>query len=196
MSSRKRTLTRIDQRTVRMRLRSAPAVAAMPDRDVHPCSPGGTRQLRVLVVDDYPDAAASVAMLAEIWGHRTWVARDGPSALKMAAVCQADVLLLDITMPKMDGYQIARQLRRQRCFQSTLLIAITGWTDEAHRELSEKAGFDLHLIKPVEPSTLEVLLALERNRLAGLPAALSGGLLKETYSWEGATETGPWRELE
>jgi CheY-like chemotaxis protein len=146
----------------------------MLDGHVAGSSPVRKRQLRVLVADDYSDAADSLSMLLKIWGHQVWVARDGPAALAMAAACEADVLLLDITMPRMDGCQVAREFRRQARFEHTLLIAITGWADQAHRLVGEEAGFDLYLVKPVAPSTLEVLLALEQDRLAHSSAAFPG----------------------
>ncbi len=145
---------------------SAEVVQAAQDSDVICCTPLGKRQLRVLVVDDYPDVARSWSILLTMWGHQVWVACDGVAALEMASAYQPDVLLLDIAMPKLDGCQVARQLRRQRRFENTLLIATSGWADEAHRLLGEEAGFDLYLIKPIEPSTIEVLLLLERDRLA------------------------------
>ena len=129
------------------------------------------KQLHVLVADDCRDAADSLSVLAKLWGHEVSVAYDGAAALAMASASQADVLLLDIAMPKLDGYHVARQLRRQARFADTLLIAITGWADRASRLLGEEAGFDLYLIEPVEPSTLEVLLGLEQERLARSSAA-------------------------
>ena len=94
---------------------------------------------------------------------------DGAAALEMAAAYRPDVLLLDISMPKMDGCQLAKQLRRQTRFTETLLIAITGWADNAHRVLGKEAGFDHFLSKPVELSILEELLLLQQDRLAESP---------------------------
>jgi CheY-like chemotaxis protein len=193
-----RNSTRIDNAAIRKRLPSAAAVVAvLPRQAVIHCSPVSTRQLRVLVVDDYSDAADSLAMLVALWGHRAWVARDGQATLEMASTCQADVLLLDIAMPNMDGCQVARRLRRQARFKGTLLIALTGWADDAHRRLAEKAGFDLYLIKPVAPSTLEVLLALEQDRLAHPPAVVSDSFGQDGDSWEPAiTEGTGWSSKE
>jgi CheY-like chemotaxis protein len=123
--------------------------------------PACSRLLRVLVADDNRDAADVLSILVKLWGHDARQAYDGAAALQMAAAYQPDVLLLDIAMPKMDGFQLAQRLRRQARFQDTLLIAITGYAEEAHRLLGEEAGFDLYLSKPVEPSTLEILLLLE-----------------------------------
>jgi CheY-like chemotaxis protein len=132
------------------------------------------RLLRVLVADDYKDAADSLSMLVKIWGHDVRVAYDGAQALEMTLVHQPDVLLLDMGMPKIDGCELTQELRRQDRFKDTLLIALTGYADAAHRLLCAKAGFDLCLVKPVEPSTLETLLLLEQHRLtfAGEPRCL------------------------
>jgi DNA-binding response OmpR family regulator len=134
--------------------------------------PASKRQLSVLVVDDDRDTSDSLSMLVTMWGHNAWVAHDGATALKVASAYPVDVMLLDIAMPEMNGCSVARQLRRQPRYKDTLLIAISGWADEEHRLLGESAGFDLYLMKPVELSDLEVLLALERVRLAASPEAM------------------------
>jgi CheY-like chemotaxis protein len=132
--------------------------------------PTGKRLLRVLVVDDDQDTADSLSMLVQIWGHDVRRAYGGAAALKITAAYQPDVLLLDIGMPGMDGCRLAQELRRQARFKDTLLIAVTGFADQAHRLLGEEAGFDLYLIKPVAPLTLETLLMLlEKGRLADSP---------------------------
>jgi CheY-like chemotaxis protein len=135
------------------------------DGDRSRCIPACKRLLRVLVADDNRDAADSLSMLVKTWGHDVRPAYDGAAALEISSAYQPDVLLLDIAMPKMDGCQLARQLRRQTRFKDTLLIAITGYADEAHRLLWEEA-FAPYFIKPVEPSILQKLLVLERERLA------------------------------
>src|SRR5439155_12506150 len=85
--------------------------------------------------------------------------------LEMASTHQPDILLLDVAMPMTSGCQVAEQLSRENRFRNPLLIAITGWTDQAHRLRCEEAGFHIFLTKPVEPATIEVLLALEQGRL-------------------------------
>jgi CheY-like chemotaxis protein len=136
--------------------------------------PASKKQLNVLVVDDDGDNLDSLSMLVAIWGHNAWVARDGAAALKIASTDQIDVMLIDIAMPEMDGYSVARRLRRQSRNKDALLIAITGWGDEAHRRLGKEAGFDHYLTKPVDPSVLELLLALEWARLANSRDAMQG----------------------
>lgn len=129
-------------------------------------SGGGQRRLRVLVADDCRDGADSLSTLVQMWGHDVCVAYDGVAAHEMASAFRPDVLVLDIGMPKMDGYRVARHIRQQKCFDDTLLIAVTGWADRPHHRLGDEAGFDHYLIKPVDPTTLEALLAVARSRLA------------------------------
>jgi CheY-like chemotaxis protein len=130
---------------------------------------GDRRLLRVLVADDNRDMADSLCMLMKMWGHESWPAYDGATALELASAHQPDVLMVDLAMPTLDGYQLARQLRQHPVLKGALLIALTGYTDEAHRRLSEEAGFDHYLIKPAEPQRVEALLLLERNRLPESP---------------------------
>ena len=105
-------------------------------------------------------------MLVNLWGHEARTVYDGEAALEMAVVLEPDVVLLDLSMPKMDGCQVARQLRQQTTFADTLLIAVTGWTDQAHRLLCNEAGFDYYLLKPIDLAVLELLLWCEACRLA------------------------------
>jgi two-component system OmpR family response regulator len=120
----------------------------------------------VLVVDDNRDAADSLSMLVETWGHAVRRAYGGAAALEIASAYRPHALLLDVAMPKLDGCQLARLLRGQACFTQALLIAITGYADETHHLLCMEAGFDQWLVKPVEPSIVERLLQLEKDRLA------------------------------
>ena len=126
------------------------------------------RPLRVLIIDDNRDAADSLSILVKVWGHDPGVAYDGAAGLATAAEDLPDVVLVDIGMPKLNGFQLAQQLRRQVRFADTLLVAITGWADQAHRWLWE-AAFDQYLIKPVAPLALEKLLrdraCLVRSRI-------------------------------
>ena len=129
---------------------------------------GGIRLLRVLVVDDNEDAADSSSTLLQLWGHDVRVAYSGEAALESVTTFEPDVFLLDIALPRMSGFEMARRFRGR--FRDALLIAVTGYADAAHRVLGEEAGFDLYLVKPVEPSVLETLLALELNRVNSLGA--------------------------
>jgi signal transduction histidine kinase len=114
---------------------------------------------RILVVDDERLSAASLGKLLEIAGHEIRTAHDGLEALGMADEFRPDVVLLDIGLPKLNGHEVARRIRRQPWGQGTALIALTGWGQETDRHLSKEAGFDHHLVKPVNSSALLQLLA-------------------------------------
>jgi PAS domain S-box-containing protein len=118
--------------------------------------------LRVLVVDDNRDAAESLALLLRGEGHDVQVAHDGRTALEVARNHRPDVAFLDIGMPGMDGYELSRQLRAQPALEKLLLVAVTGWGQEEDRRRSRQAGFDRHLVKPVEPASLQRLLSHPR----------------------------------
>ena len=119
------------------------------------------RKRRVLIADDNRDAAESLGMLLEIEGHAVTVVHDGQQALAAIEASRPDVALLDIGMPEIDGYEVARQVRGDSRGQRTLLIAITGWGQEQDKARAMAAGFDLHFTKPVEPEQLIQLLAAE-----------------------------------
>jgi signal transduction histidine kinase/DNA-binding response OmpR family regulator len=117
---------------------------------------GGPR--RVLVVDDNVDGAESLATLLKLLGHEVHVAHDGPAALRATADVRPEVVFLDIGLPGMDGYEVARRLRRPGRNEA-LLVALTGYGQDEDRRRSREAGFDHHLVKPVDPAVLEELLA-------------------------------------
>jgi signal transduction histidine kinase/ActR/RegA family two-component response regulator len=114
---------------------------------------------RVLVVDDNRDAAESLGMVLELLGAEVFIASSGPEALDNLVARQPTVVLLDIGMPGMDGFEVARRIRQQPRFHHVTLIALTGWGQEGDRRLSQAAGFDHHLIKPADIQTLQGLLA-------------------------------------
>jgi CheY-like chemotaxis protein len=122
----------------------------------------------VLVVDDNVDAADSLALLLKLEGHEIQAAYDGPTALLIAQTFRPEIILLDIGMPGMDGYEVARRLREQTYQKITVLAALTGWGQEEDRRRALQAGFDYHFVKPIEPDALEQLLALPQR--ANLPA--------------------------
>jgi signal transduction histidine kinase/ActR/RegA family two-component response regulator len=128
-------------------------VPTVPERP-----PAAERAVRVLLVDDSVDAAESLAMLLRLWGHEAAVAHDGPGALRLAEQQRPEVALLDIGLPGMDGYELARQLRHRPGLEGTVLVALTGWGQEEDRRRSHEAGFDHHLVKPVDPNALMRLL--------------------------------------
>ena len=115
--------------------------------------------LRVLVVDDNHDAVETLAMLLGLWGHDVRLAADGPSALETAAAHRPDVVLLDISLPGMSGYEVAERLRANPELRETVLVAMTGYGQAEDKKETREAGFTLHLVKPVEPDVLQKLLA-------------------------------------
>ncbi len=115
---------------------------------------------RILVVDDNVDSAESLAMMLRLLGHDVHTAHDGPAALRAAAAFAPEMVLLDIGLPGMDGYEVARRLRTLPQVRGALLVAQTGWGQEEDRRKSREAGFDHHLVKPVDPAVLREVLAL------------------------------------
>ena len=126
-------------------------------RPVGPC---------VLVVDDCPNEADSVALLLKRWGYRAVLASDGPSALAAALTRPPAAVLLDLGLPGMDGYEVARRLRGLPQTERALLVALTGYGLEEYVQLCYGAGIDLHLLKPIDPK--ELRRALD-GRLAARP---------------------------
>jgi PAS domain S-box-containing protein len=121
--------------------------------------------LRVLVVDDNADAADSLVALLDALGHTTSVARDGPEGLRLALEAQPDLVLLDIGLPGMSGYEVARAIRRNQGVRQIVLIALTGWGAQSDLQQSHEAGFDQHLTKPVSLEALEQALAAAARTL-------------------------------
>jgi PAS domain S-box-containing protein len=120
---------------------------------------GAAERRRVLIVDDNDDSVESLAMLLGFFGHEVEKASDGQSALKAAEQFAPDTILLDLGMPGMSGYEVGRAIRSQPWGVSMTLIALTGWGQIEDRERTRAAGFDHHLVKPVEPAVLRELLA-------------------------------------
>jgi PAS domain S-box-containing protein len=133
-----------------------PAEATLPSE---PVAANATRALRVLVVEDNIDAAESLATLLRLWNHDVSVVHDGRTALEAAREQQPEVVLLDIGLPGLDGYQVARRLREELHLDHTLLVAMTGYGQPEDRRRSREAGIQYHFVKPVEPLVLRNLLA-------------------------------------
>jgi CheY-like chemotaxis protein len=125
---------------------------AVPDKQAAEVTP----TLRLLVVDDNRDTVESLAMLLRLYGHHVMTAASGPAALASALSDDCDVILLDIGLPSIDGYEVARRIRAQK--KHIVLIAMTGYGQPDDRKLSKQAGFDYHLTKPVDPQRLQDLL--------------------------------------
>ena len=121
--------------------------------------PAALQPVRILVVDDNADAADTLALLLEHLGHQVHVVLDAPEALATVRAFRPDVVLLDLGMPKLNGYEVARQLRAESGFDHVLLAALSGWGTDEHRAKSRSAGIDAHLTKPVMLDEVDALLA-------------------------------------
>jgi PAS domain S-box-containing protein len=126
----------------------------------------GARPLRVLLVDDVADTRKIFGRLLEILGNQVCTADDGPSALEAALAFPPDVVLLDIGLPGMDGYEVAKRMRQEPALQNVVLVAVTGYGQESDRQRSEEAGLDHHLVKPPDIGALQQLFAaiVDRGR--------------------------------
>jgi len=118
---------------------------------------------RILVVDDNKDGADSLAMLLKVAGHQVHTAHDGLEAIAAASRLHPDVVLLDIGLPKLNGYEVCRRIRQEPWSSGATIIALTGWGQEEDRKKSADAGFDAHLVKPVKQEELTRLLAQQAD---------------------------------
>lgn len=155
--------------TVRLPVVEASKPAAQPPQPSSNFKKSG--KLRILVVDDNYDAAATVSMFLRMMGHEVEMAHDGEAALQEAIRLQPDVIVLDIGLPKMNGYDVARAIREQEWSRSTTLIAVTGWGQEDDRQKAVEAGFDKHMVKPADPQVLLSILAEVQSRNIKSPVA-------------------------
>jgi len=114
---------------------------------------------RILIVDDNKDSAISLGMMLELMGHETRMVHDGLAALEAALAFRPDVVLLDLGLPKLNGYEVCRRIREQPWGEAVVLIAQTGWGQEEDKCRSKEAGFNFHMVKPIDPDALEKLLA-------------------------------------
>jgi len=110
-------------------------------------------------VDDSLDGAESLSMLLEMAGHQTWQAHDGVEAIASAERLRPEVVLLDIGLPRMNGYEACRRIRSEKWGKDLVLVALTGWGQEEDRLQSRQAGFDAHMVKPVDHDVLLEFLA-------------------------------------
>jgi CheY-like chemotaxis protein len=135
------------------------AAEPVPVPEVGPAAEAPPGSLRILVVDDNRDSAESLAVWLQLIGHEVRIAHSGPDALSAAASFAPELALLDIGMPGMNGYDLARSLRGGTGARCPVLVAMTGWGQEEDRRRSREAGFDEHLVKPLDPEKLQGLLA-------------------------------------
>jgi CheY-like chemotaxis protein len=126
----------------------------------------GASGLRILVVDDNRPAADMLAMILETYGNELFIAYSGQQAVQLAETRRPDVILLDLSMPVMDGYEVARTIRRQPRGQEPMLIALTGWVLERDKQKARDAGFDHHVVKPAKATDLRGILSHAKRRWA------------------------------
>jgi len=133
-----------------------------------------THPRRILVVEDNSDTARSAEILLRLHGHETKVARNGQHAIEAALAWKPDVILLDIGLPKIDGFTVAERLRQEPSCRDTVIIAVTGYASAEHLEAARLAGIDRHFAKPVDSHELLPLLCCSRAEVLASAAPLSG----------------------
>ena len=117
------------------------------------------RGVRMMVVEDNPDAAESLAMLLQLLGHQVRIVHDGTAAIDLAQAEMPDVMLIDIGLPRMNGYEVARRIRQNSDLKQIVLVALTGYARDEDRNNAFVAGFDHHLVKPLDVTKLQELVA-------------------------------------
>ena len=136
----------------------SPSSQPSPVSDAPP-EPAASPRLRILVVDDSEDSVESLALLLGIWGHEVTTAKDGAGALDLVSRNPPHVVLLDIGLPGMSGYEVAKRIRAGEGGEDIVLVALTGYGQAEDRRRAKEAGFTVHLVKPVVPEALQRLLA-------------------------------------
>ena len=119
---------------------------------------------RILVVDDNENCAKVLMWTMEMLGHTVKMAVDGKAAIALAQLFHPEIVLLDIGMPGMNGYEICQAMRNEPALQNTVFIALTGWGEREHHERSKEAGFDYHLVKPLDIEALKDILLIQDKK--------------------------------
>jgi signal transduction histidine kinase len=140
--------------TVRLPLLVAEGAVAPQRADETKAEPVMPVRRNILIADDNQDALESLALMLRLEGHEVHCASDGEEALALAGQRRPEIVVLDVGMPKLDGCEVARRIRAEAWGRSAVLVALTGWGQDADRKRSREAGFDLHLVKPVDPATI------------------------------------------
>jgi signal transduction histidine kinase len=140
--------------TVRLPLLDARAVAGQAAAGAGKVEPAAPIRRNILIADDNQDALESLALMLRMEGHEVHCASDGEEALLLAGQRRPEIVVLDVGMPKLDGCEVARRIRAETWGRDAVLVALTGWGQEIDRRRSREAGFDMHLVKPVDPATL------------------------------------------
>jgi CheY-like chemotaxis protein/two-component sensor histidine kinase len=133
-----------------------PLLSAKKEQVEGPKDPAGRMPIRrnILIADDNQDALESLALMLRMEGHEVICASDGEEALALADQKRPEIVVLDVGMPKLDGCEVARRIRAESWGRGAVLVALTGWGQDVDRKRSKDAGFDVHLVKPVDPATL------------------------------------------
>src|SRR5688572_10740500 len=140
--------------TVRLPLFAEEAAGNRDDQSVDQGEPVMQVRRNILIADDNQDALESLALMLRLEGHEVHCASDGEEALALAGLRRPEIVVLDVGMPKLDGCEVARRIRAESWGRDAVLVALTGWGQEADRRRSREAGFDMHLVKPVDPATI------------------------------------------
>jgi CheY-like chemotaxis protein len=144
--------------TFRVRLPRLQQDARRAERDTSPPAEAAVSK-RVLIADDNLDAAESLQLWLQLSGHDVQIAKNGPEALNIAAEFRPEVALLDLGMPGLSGFEVARRIREAPWGGGIVLVALTGWGQDEDRRKSADAGFDHHVTKPIAPDAIESLIA-------------------------------------
>ena len=127
--------------------------------DTHWMKPPVSAPRRILIVDDSPEIVDTLSTLLNMSGNTTFSARDGEEALSVADKVRPEVILLDLGLPKMDGFEVCRRIREKAWGKEIVVLALTGWGHDEARTKTQELGFDMHLVKPLDPETLFLVLA-------------------------------------
>jgi CheY-like chemotaxis protein len=141
-----------------MRVPTTSACVAQPEIPTEEATTETSKPIRILVVDDNQDSADSLGLLLQLLGNEVRIAHDGLAGVNLANEFQPRVVLLDIGLPILNGFEAAERIRQQPWGKEAVMIAVTGWGETVDRQRSKKAGFDYHLVKPVDPDVLTRLL--------------------------------------
>jgi CheY-like chemotaxis protein len=147
-------LDRGSEFTLRLPLFIAEVTAAEDAQIVPAVEPVMPVRRNILIADDNQDALESLALMLRLEGHEVHCASDGEEALALADQRRPEIVVLDVGMPKLDGCEVARRIRAESWGRDAVLVALTGWGQEVDRRRSREAGFDMHLVKPVDPATI------------------------------------------
>jgi len=158
-------LERGSEFVVRLPAHAEPAAESGQDSAKDSSAHAAPGSKRVLIVDDNEDSAESMAILLRLQGHEVHLAYDGPSALDEAHAFHPELMFLDLDLPKIDGYEVARRLRPEPAMRGVTLVAMTGYGQEEDRKRTQEAGFNLHLVKPIDFDRLEELLSAPADQI-------------------------------